>query len=204
MKNCNPTQHMSGTMPRSTYTRLRVHSMHPHYQAVQAEIIVFEHYLFHSSFPSEGIFEGLHGWIDFQHQWSYFPLARWFDALMQVLNLECQECGKPCKSQTELDLHTKRTGHTNFADKVDSIWKQGLMNLSSLVSVEEPCALALSLLGSDAFSLKSCIPDSADATIPAYATVKKQDLLSTVNCSKKDACTSFSSILPCRQTKLCF
>ena len=36
----------------------------------------------------------------------------------QVLNLTCTECGKPCRTQTEQDLHTKRTGHTNFVDKV--------------------------------------------------------------------------------------
>ena len=28
----------------------------------------------------------------------------------QVLSMECEECGKPCRSQTEQDLHTKRTG----------------------------------------------------------------------------------------------
>lgn len=38
--------------------------------------------------------------------------------LTQVLNIVCTECGKPCRSDTERDLHTKRTGHTTFADKV--------------------------------------------------------------------------------------
>lgn len=38
--------------------------------------------------------------------------------LAQVLNLTCTECGKPCRTQTEQDLHTKRTGHASFVDKV--------------------------------------------------------------------------------------
>ena len=36
----------------------------------------------------------------------------------QVINIQCEECGKPCRSQTEKDLHTKRTGHSTFVDKV--------------------------------------------------------------------------------------
>ena len=36
----------------------------------------------------------------------------------QVLNLVCADCGKPCRSTTEQDLHTKRTGHKSFVDKV--------------------------------------------------------------------------------------
>jgi hypothetical protein len=27
-----------------------------------------------------------------------------------VLNLQCVACGKPCRSETEKDIHTKRTG----------------------------------------------------------------------------------------------
>ena len=34
-----------------------------------------------------------------------------------MLTLECADCGKPCRSQTEQDLHTKRTGHSTFRDK---------------------------------------------------------------------------------------
>ncbi|KAE8810477.1 F-box protein [Hordeum vulgare] len=34
-----------------------------------------------------------------------------------VLNLVCVDCGKPCRSQTEVDLHKKRTGHAEFTDK---------------------------------------------------------------------------------------
>ena len=37
---------------------------------------------------------------------------------VQVLTLQCEECGKPCKSETEKDIHTKRTGHQTFVDKV--------------------------------------------------------------------------------------
>jgi len=36
-----------------------------------------------------------------------------------VLALTCTECGKPCRSQTEVDLHKKRTGHENYVDKTD-------------------------------------------------------------------------------------
>lgn len=35
-----------------------------------------------------------------------------------MLNLSCTECGKPCRSQMEVDLHKKRTGHENYVDKV--------------------------------------------------------------------------------------
>lgn len=35
-----------------------------------------------------------------------------------MLNLSCTNCGKPCRSQTEVDLHKKRTGHENYVDKV--------------------------------------------------------------------------------------
>lgn len=38
-----------------------------------------------------------------------------------MLNLTCTDCGKPCRSQTECDIHTKRTGHSNFEDKVDGL-----------------------------------------------------------------------------------
>lgn len=37
---------------------------------------------------------------------------------MQVLQLVCKTCGKPCRSQTEKDLHTKRNpGHCEFVDQ---------------------------------------------------------------------------------------
>ena len=34
-----------------------------------------------------------------------------------MLNLQCVACGKPCRSETEKDIHTKRTGHAEFVDK---------------------------------------------------------------------------------------
>ncbi|KAM7273545.1 hypothetical protein ACFE04_028209 [Oxalis oulophora] len=34
-----------------------------------------------------------------------------------VLNLICTTCRKPCRSKTESDMHTKRTGHAEFVDK---------------------------------------------------------------------------------------
>lgn len=36
---------------------------------------------------------------------------------VQVLNLQCTACNKPCRTQTEKDLHTKRTGHNEFQNK---------------------------------------------------------------------------------------
>ncbi|KAI4976898.1 hypothetical protein ZWY2020_050505 [Hordeum vulgare] len=38
------------------------------------------------------------------------------ESIEAVLNLLCVDCGKPCRSQTEVDLHKKRTGHTEFMD----------------------------------------------------------------------------------------
>lgn len=35
----------------------------------------------------------------------------------QVKRYICKECGKPCRSDTERDVHTRRTGHTEFDDK---------------------------------------------------------------------------------------
>ena len=53
-----------------------------------------------------------HRSIDSQRQTTRFA------SCLQVLNLTCTECGKPCRTQTECDLHTKRTGHGEFVDKV--------------------------------------------------------------------------------------
>nr|GMD63536.1 vicilin-like seed storage protein At2g18540 [Ipomoea batatas] len=36
-----------------------------------------------------------------------------------ILNLVCTTCGKPCRSKTESDLHTKRTGHKMVVPEVD-------------------------------------------------------------------------------------
>ncbi len=40
------------------------------------------------------------------------------ESIEAVLNLTCTECGKPCRSQTDVDLHKKRTGHEKYVDKV--------------------------------------------------------------------------------------
>ncbi|KAK7346036.1 hypothetical protein VNO80_20549 [Phaseolus coccineus] len=40
-----------------------------------------------------------------------------------VLNLVCTACSKPCRSKTESDLHTRRTGHTEFVDKTSETVK---------------------------------------------------------------------------------
>ena len=37
---------------------------------------------------------------------------------LQVLNMVCEECGKPCRNKTQQELHSKHTGHTKFVDKV--------------------------------------------------------------------------------------
>ena len=39
-------------------------------------------------------------------------------ARLQVRRVVCTECGKPCRSDTEVALHTQRTGHASFEDKV--------------------------------------------------------------------------------------
>jgi len=36
----------------------------------------------------------------------------------QVKRLVCRECGKACRSETEWDVHSKRTGHQEYDDKV--------------------------------------------------------------------------------------
>ena len=42
----------------------------------------------------------------------------------QVLNMVCEDCGKPCRNKTQQDLHSKHTGHTKFVDKVpNSFWR---------------------------------------------------------------------------------
>ena len=38
--------------------------------------------------------------------------------LLQVPQMVCTSCGKPCRSDAEKALHTKYTGHTEFEDKV--------------------------------------------------------------------------------------
>ena len=53
----------------------------------------------------------------------------------QVLNLICTACGKPCRTQTECDLHTKRTGHADFVDKVPLAPPRGCDSLSVSASV---------------------------------------------------------------------
>ncbi|KAE8702097.1 ankyrin repeat-containing protein [Hibiscus syriacus] len=43
--------------------------------------------------------------------------------LSKVLNLVCFPCDKPCRSKTESDLHTNRTGHTELVDKTLEVAK---------------------------------------------------------------------------------
>jgi len=40
-----------------------------------------------------------------------------------VLALVCQDCGKPCRSETEQKIHTQRTGHASFVDKTAEVAK---------------------------------------------------------------------------------
>ena len=42
----------------------------------------------------------------------------------QVLNMVCEDCGKPCRNKTQQDLHTKHTGHTKFVDKVSCVYNR--------------------------------------------------------------------------------
>lgn len=57
-----------------------------------------------------------------QHGWRHSlpgPFARIAGALMIQLIHWNTECGKPCRSQMDVDLHMKRTGHKGpFVDKV--------------------------------------------------------------------------------------
>lgn len=36
-----------------------------------------------------------------------------------MLNLQCTICGKPCRNQTEKDMHSRHTGHLEFQNKTD-------------------------------------------------------------------------------------
>ena len=45
-------------------------------------------------------------------------IAQFEESTEAVLNQMCTECGKPCRNQTDMELHTKRTGHATFQDKV--------------------------------------------------------------------------------------
>lgn len=51
----------------------------------------------------------------------YIELLLKLDFALQVLNLQCKECGKPCRSRTEQEMHKKRTGHESYEDKVSEL-----------------------------------------------------------------------------------
>lgn len=70
-----------------------------------------------------------------------------------VLNLVCTTCGKPCRSKTESDLHTKRTGHTDFVDKTSEAAKP--------ISLEVPKAAAESEEAAD-----SSVSQSEEMVVP--------------------------------------
>ena len=36
----------------------------------------------------------------------------------QIKVVVCTECGKPCRTDAEKDMHTRFTGHASFVDKV--------------------------------------------------------------------------------------
>lgn len=43
-----------------------------------------------------------------------------FEETTEVIRvMVCSECGKPCRTQAERDLHTKYTSHSNFVDQTD-------------------------------------------------------------------------------------
>lgn len=51
-------------------------------------------------------------------QWEPLKLRHLIPRAVQVLNMSCEECGKPCRNKTQQDLHTKHTGHAKYVDKV--------------------------------------------------------------------------------------
>ena len=57
--------------------------------------------------------------------------ARAADRVRLASRQECAECGKPCRSQTEQDVHTKRTGHTQFVDKTAEAAKPMVLALAA-------------------------------------------------------------------------
>ena len=38
----------------------------------------------------------------------------------QIKIVICTECGKPCRTDAEKDMHTRFTGHASYVDKVSS------------------------------------------------------------------------------------
>ncbi|KAF9666115.1 hypothetical protein SADUNF_Sadunf16G0195100 [Salix dunnii] len=63
-----------------------------------------------------------------------------------VLNLVCTTCCKPCRSKTETDLHTKRTGHTEFVDKTAEVTKPISLEVPKVAAmdIDEPAAADVS------------------------------------------------------------
>lgn len=47
---------------------------------------------------------------------------------LQVLNLQCTICGKPCRNQTEKDMHSRHTGHLEFQNKASNTFLAGYAN----------------------------------------------------------------------------
>ena len=57
-----------------------------------------------------------------------------------VLNLVCTTCGKPCRSKTESDLHTKRTGHGEFVDKTSDAAKPISLEVPNVDGISQAAA----------------------------------------------------------------
>ena len=38
--------------------------------------------------------------------------------MMQIKTVVCTECGKPCRTDAEKDMHTRFTGHATYVDQV--------------------------------------------------------------------------------------
>lgn len=67
-----------------------------------------------------------------------------------VLNLVCSSCAKPCRSKTESDLHTKRTGHTEFTDQTSQVTKP--------INLEQPSNTPMDL-DADPLSQELIVPE---------------------------------------------
>ena len=42
--------------------------------------------------------------------------------MMQIKTVVCTECGKPCRTDAEKDMHTRFTGHATYIDQVKGAW----------------------------------------------------------------------------------
>lgn len=76
-------------------------------------------------------------------------------AIGQVRRLVCVECGKPCRSDTEWDVHQKRTGHSTYTDKARAACPSPA---SSTHSAAARCLLRLAAAADDSAASERLLP----------------------------------------------